>query len=374
MKQALFVRMFLFVALGVLVYSSQVFAAGTPSPALTKAKQDAEAKGWAFETSHDDIVAQAKKEGQLRVLSSLDPDSFGPMADSFKKKYPFINIQITEITGSSAVQRHLLELKAGTFSGADVLHASQDAYSEFAAHAKKLDVLGMAQQGVLKINPKMIDPRNRAVVGIATGLCSIAYNKNLVPPDQVPNQLEDILKPFFKGKKFVVDIRPHCMAALMVSQGEEWVVNYARKIKEQDPIWVRGNTRALTSIAVGENMMHQLTNYHSCVRASAKDKTKNLVCKVIEPVSVRIQEPDFIVKNATNLASALLFLEHEASPEGQKILDEIEPMKSSIYSGGEVSKAVEGKKISLNDFDTYHKTQEWMKKILQAYGFPKAKR
>ena len=360
------------VTLGTWIFSGQAFGAAAPSPALLKAQQEAATKGLSFETDRNEILAKAKKEGRVRVLSSLDPDSFKPMADSFKKKYPFIDIQISELTGTEAMLRHLLELKAGTFSGADVLHASQDAYSEFSAHAMKLDILGMAEQGVLGINPKMIDPNNRAVVAIATGLCSIAYNKKLLPANRVPNQLEDVLKPAFKGKKFMVDIRPHCMAALMVGQGEEWVLNYARKIKEQDPVWVRGNTRALTSIAVGENTMHQLTNYHSCVRAARKDKTKNLTCKVIEPVSVRIQEPDFIVKNATNVAAALLFLEHEASPEGQKILDEVEPLKSSIFSGGEVSKAVEGKKISLNDFSTYAKTQGWMKKIIEAYGFPKA--
>jgi ABC-type Fe3+ transport system substrate-binding protein len=230
----------------------------------------------------------------------------------------------------------------------------------------------MAEQGVLKINPKLIDPENRSIVAIASGLCSIAYNKSLVPGDRVPNQLEDMLRPEFKGKKMVVDIRPHCMSALMVAQGEEWVVNFARKLKEQDPVWVRGNTRALTAISVGEYQMHQLTNYHSCVRAAQKDKTKNLVCKVIEPVSIRIQEPDFIVKTATNVNAGLLFLEHEVSPEGQKILDEIEPMKSSIFGDGQVNKLLKGKKISLNVFRTYHKTQGWMKMIVEAYGFPKA--
>ncbi len=373
MKLGFFMQWVAVALLGVWFYASPALAAA-PSAALTKAKQDAAAKGFSFETSRDDIIAKAKKEGRLRVLSSLDPDSFKPMIDSFKKKYPFIDTHISELTGTEALQRHLLELKAGTLKDWDILHASQDAYSELSAHALKIDVLGMAEQGVLRINPKMIDPENRAVVAIATGLCSVAYNKKLVPENLVPNQLEDVFKAEFKGQKMVVDIRPHCMAALMVSQGEEWVINFARKLKAQEPAWVRGNTRALTSIAAGEYAMHQLTNYHSCVRAAQKDRTKNLVCKVIEPVSARIQEPDFIVKNANHVASALLFLEHEASPEGQKVLDEFEPMKSSIYSGGEISKAVQGKKISLNDFTTYAKTEGWMKKIVEAYGFPKATR
>jgi ABC-type Fe3+ transport system substrate-binding protein len=352
--------------------SAPARGAAAPSPALLKAKQEAEAKGFAFETSRDEIIAKARKEGRLRVLSSLDPASFKPMADSFRKKYPFIDVQISELTGTEALQRHLLELKAGTLKEWDILHASEDHYTDFNSHTMKIDLLGMAEQGVLKINPKLIDPENRSIVAIASGLCSIAYNKSLVPGDRVPNQLEDMLRPEFKGKKMVVDIRPHCMSALMVAQGEEWVVNFARKLKEQDPVWVRGNTRALTAISVGEYQMHQLTNYHSCVRAAQKDKTKNLVCKVIEPVSIRIQEPDFIVKTATNVNAGLLFLEHEVSPEGQKILDEIEPMKSSIFGDGQVNKLLKGKKISLNDFRTYHKTQGWMKMIVEAYGFPKA--
>ena len=360
------------IALGGGLFAAQASGATVPNPALLKAKQEAEARGLAFETSREEIVAKAKKEARLRVLSTLDPSSFKPMADSFRKKYPFIDIQISEITGTEALQRHLLELKAGTLKDWDVLHASEDSYSDFMTHVLKIDVLGMAEQGVLKINQKMIDPENRAIVAVASGLCSIAYNKSLVPGDRVPNQFEDILRPEFKGKKLVVDIRPHCMSALMVAQGEEWVINFARKLKEQEPVWVRGNTRALTSISVGEYQMHQLTNYHSCVRATWKDKMKNLVCKVIEPVPIRIQETDFVVKTASNVNAGLLFLEHEASPEGHKVLDEIEPMKSSIFGPGQVSKTLQGKKISLNDFRTYHKTQNWMKMVVEAYGFPKA--
>lgn len=351
--------------------NSPLFAAA-PGAGVAKAKQEAEAKGFIFENSRDDIVAKAKKEGKVRVLSSLDSASFKPMADSFKKKYPFIDIQIHELTGTEAMQRHLLELKAGTVKEWDVGHASEDFYSDFVAHTMKFDLLGMAEQGVLKMNPKMVDPNNRTVVAIATGLCAMAYNKGRVPAERVPNQLEDVLRPEFKGRKFIVDVRPHCMAGLMATMGEEWVVNYARKIKEQEPVWVRGNTRALTAISVGEYELHQLTNYHSCVRATKKDKSKSLVCKIIEPVPGRLEEPNFIFKAAPNPYAALLFLEHGASPEGQKILDDVEPVKSSIYGLGEVSKIVQGKKTSINDYRTYHKTQGWMRMITEAYGFPKA--
>src|SRR5262245_21129266 len=127
-------RMAVLVVFGCGIFSAQANGAAAPSPALLKAKQDAEAQGLAFEPNHDDIVAKAKKAGRLRVLSTLDPSSFKPMADSFKKKYPSIEIQISELTGTEALQRHLLELKAGTLKDWDVLHASEDSYSDFSPH------------------------------------------------------------------------------------------------------------------------------------------------------------------------------------------------------------------------------------------------
>jgi ABC-type Fe3+ transport system substrate-binding protein len=164
------------------------------------------------------------------------------------------------------------------------------------------------------------------------------------------------------------------MAALTAGMGEEWVMNYARKIKEQQPVFVRGNTRALTAIVAGEYVMHQMTNYHSCVRASKKDVTKSLVCHLVEPIPARIQEVEQVVKTAPHPYAAVLFLEHEASTEGQKVVDEFEPLKSHVYADGEIAKLARGRKVSLNDFKTYHSTPKWMKMVLETYGFPKAEK
>jgi ABC-type Fe3+ transport system substrate-binding protein len=236
----------------------------------------------------------------------------------------------------------------------------------------KFDLLAMAQHGILAINPKMVDPGYRTVVSVGGALCGMVYNRELVPPNQVPNKWEDFLKPEFKGKKFLVDIRPYCNAALVSVLGDEWVKNYASKLKDQQPVWARGQTRALAAIVAGEYAMHQVANYHSCVRAQAKDPRKVLVCKLIEPVPVRLQENDFVMRTSTHPHAALLFLEHQASREGQKILDEVEPVKSSLYVDGEVAKLIKGKKIALNDFSTYKDGVRRMKMILEAFGFPNA--
>ena len=155
----------------------------------------------------------------------------------FSKKYLFIEVRMQEIGGPEALQRFLLELKAGTVKDFDTSEASSEFFLEFAAHAMKMDFLNMAQKGILGFNPQMVDPESRAVVAVASSICSIAYNKNRLAPNAVPDKWEDFLKPEFKGRKFIADIRPQCMASMMAGMGEEWVIKYCSSVKEQQPVW-----------------------------------------------------------------------------------------------------------------------------------------
>ncbi len=52
----------------------EIFAASAnSSSSIAKAKLQAEANGFIFEASHDEIVAKAKREGKLRALIGWDP-------------------------------------------------------------------------------------------------------------------------------------------------------------------------------------------------------------------------------------------------------------------------------------------------------------
>ena len=105
--------------------------AATAPSALQKAKQDAEAKGFIFETSHDEIVAKARKEGKLRVVTSLEMETLKPVSEAFKKKYPFIDLRAEEIAGTDTYQRMLLEMKSGSASGWDVNYLTTDFYDDY---------------------------------------------------------------------------------------------------------------------------------------------------------------------------------------------------------------------------------------------------
>jgi ABC-type Fe3+ transport system substrate-binding protein len=344
------------------------------TPAM-KAQQSAQSRGFVFETSHEEIVAKAKKEGKLRVISSLDPETYKQLTASFKQKYPFIEFTLTAVDGSEAAQRFLMELKAGSGKSWDSIHLSRDFYNEFAAHIKKIDILGMAQQKVLSIPIGMIDPNRRNIVAEASAIQAVVYNKELIPPEKVPNTWEDFLKPELKGRKFLIDIRPHGMVSLVPGLGEAWVKSYASKLKDQEPIWVRGYARALASMSAGEYALHQQANYQSCVEVAEKHPTKSIVCKIIEPVPVRLIELQGVTMSAANPYAALLWLEFQASPAGQRIIDKYEPLKSSVFGpGSELAKVTEGKKLSIDKWDSFEQIPGWYDMVEKAFGLPQAEK
>ena len=340
-----------------------------------KAEQSSVSDGYTFLSSHDEIVDKAKKEGKLHVIRSLSADTFNNTVAAFKQKYPFItDISAYEFKGTEGPQRFVLELQAGRGREWDVFDVAPEQYSEFAPFLKKFDILAMSKAGVLAIPPQMIDPKSRNVVSITAGVHVVGYNKKVISENRVPNTWDDFLKPEFKGKKFLVDIRPQGFAALAALKGEEWMINYARKIKEQDPIWTRG-TQALVRMATGEETMYHLAYYHSCtLRAKEKQQKvsdNSLGCKVIEPIPIRIGDRTAVSLFATNPYAALLWVEFQASATAQKIIDAHEPLKSSLYvPDSEINKLVKGRQIAVNDWQTFHNTERWMELSVKALGFP----
>lgn len=348
--------------------------AATSDSMLSQVKPKAEGQGYILLSSHDEIVARAKKEGKLRALSLVGQQSYKPLINAFKRRYPFVgDVSLEEIGATEAPQRLLLELKAGGAAEWDVLSVAPDFYAEYLLYIKKFDILGMAMQKVLAIPLPMIDPKNRVAVSITSSIHAIAYSKKLIPEDRVPGTWEDFLRPEFKGKKFLVDIRPIGFAALAAGLGQEWMLDYARKIAAQDPVWIRGMSRYLTAIAAGEYALFPLAFHYSCLREAAKDPTASLGCKVIEPVPARIQ--NFVALNnaASHPYSGLLWVEFLATPEGQKIIDDYEPFNASLYSpGSKLATLIQGKKLSVNNWETVHNSERWQSMAFEAFGFPKA--
>jgi iron(III) transport system substrate-binding protein len=359
----------IFFFLGVCFFAT---IASAQNNAMLQAKSAAEAKGYIFETSRDAILAKAKKEGKLVVFSSQDADTIRAAADAFRKKYPFIDLKASEIAGTDTYRRMIQELSLGKPTGWDVNYVAFDYYAEYLPHQKKFDMLGMAKHGVLQIPAEMIDPVNRNIVALQTNLQALAYNKKLVSESKLPATYEDMLKPEFKGRKFATDIRPRAIAALVPAWGLEKVLSYSKRLAAQEPIWTRGDSRSMPYMTGGEIPMILGLNYKSYLRFKDKDVQDVLGSRVIEPVPVRLTEAEGVSGTAQNPYAALLWLEFQAGPEAQAILDKVDRAASHLIAGTFHERAMRSKKVSLLGWEHYPHMQKYEEEVVKAFGFPRA--
>ena len=374
MTAVLFEFITMLCASALLIVSSSV-SVEAQSAALRQAKSSAETKGYVFETNHDEIVAKAKKERQLRFLSTWDSKVVEQMSKGLKKKYPFLDLTVGEHGSVESAQRFLLELKAGRGKEWDAVRLYTEFYDQYIPFLKKFDLLGMAEQGVLTIPPKMVDPRSRNSLFLTSEPSVVAYNKKLISEDKVPNTWQDFLKPEFKGRKFITDIRPLALAVLVPGWGMEKVLDFAKKIAAQDPVWVRGHTKPLTAVMAGEYALFLGPNYASVRGVQAKDRAGAVGYKILEPIPLRIHDANAVLESAANPYGALLLLEFAASPDGQNIIDQYWPLAASAFApGSHQEKILKGKVLSIVDASHYEKLDDYMDKIVEVYGFPKATR
>jgi ABC-type Fe3+ transport system substrate-binding protein len=316
------------------------------------------------------ILEGAKKEAKLTVSPAFDEKSIPIMVKAFEKKYPFIKVSWTSADGIPAYQRQLFELSAGR-ANLDIFSSNIAFWSEYFKQnvVKNVDFKGMAQGGHLNIPLEMIDGSGMVVwLGSYTGV--LVYNTKLVTPEKTPKSWEACLDPYFNGK-FSVDTKPNVLAWLTPAWGAEKLLGFARKIKENNPIWSRGNIRNLTMLTSGEISLNCGNYVHSTQRALNQDPNIKMV--VPDPFPVSFHEPEAIYAGAKNIHSALLWIEFLASKEGQQVAESLEPGRGSfLVEGTLTNKLMKGAKVSLCGDECRGTEDKLMQRIAtEAWGFPK---
>ena len=74
--------------------------------------------------SADDLVSAAKKEAEVNLYLSTDLNDANGMIQSFKKKYPFIEVKFFRAGNEKLLSRILTETAADKFNGDVILISS----------------------------------------------------------------------------------------------------------------------------------------------------------------------------------------------------------------------------------------------------------
>jgi len=258
------------------------------------------------------LLDGAKNEGQLSIYTSNSVVA-GVVAQAFEKKFSFI--KVSAWTAESPVQlRRVLEENRAARYIADVVESSpesigilrrenllQEIYSpELAAYGDETKVKG--NLGVLYWT-------NREIY------FSLGFNTKIIPPNEAPKVLKDLLEPKLKGN---IGISGH-------STGARWVgavldlagMDYLEKLARQD---VRVHNvagpamRAL--VAAGEIPVTPTISQSNIIRA--KRQGAPVDWRPMEPVMAAVGH-SAMFKRLPHPHAALLFLDYLHSKEGQQV-------------------------------------------------------
>ena len=257
------------------------------------------------------LLAGARKEGVVVLYTSLNTQDSVPLTSAFEKKYG-VKTQLWRSSSEQVVQRAVTEAHAGRFV-ADV----------FETNGPEMEALYREQLLEMFQSPSFMDlppaafPAHRHYVADRFNFFTIAYNTNLVKPDEVPNTYQDLLHPRFVGRIGLEAGDVDWFGAMVTHMGEQKGMAYFRALAAARPQIRSGHTLMGQLVASGEIPLAANIYNHNAERVAVRGapiKWKALVPTFGRPNSVGM------ARRAAHPHAALLFADFLLSREGQTIL------------------------------------------------------
>jgi iron(III) transport system substrate-binding protein len=243
-----------------------------------------------------------------------------PIAEAFEKKYG-IKVSLWRASGEKVVQRALTEARAGRFTP-DVIETDGIEMEILAREKLLTEFFSPAFNDI----PPTAFPPHRQYVADRFNFFVIAYNTNLVKPNDIPAAYQDLLQPRWAGKIGIEAGDTDWFGALVKSMGEKEGLAYFRKLAESRPQIRTGHTLMSELVAAGEIPIAAAVYNHAVERLATNGA----------PIRWKALAPTFgragavaVARNAPHPHAALLFADFILSRQGQELIKQRNRVPSS---------------------------------------------
>src|SRR3979411_482137 len=262
------------------------------------------------------LIEAAKKEAKVVLYSAMDLPVGEKLGKAFEAKYPGIAVQI-ERSGSERLFQRLDQEFASGIRAADVVNSS-DA-SHFISWKKNGWMAPFVSEDIAQhFLPEFRDPDGMSATS-RIYLSSIAYNTNLVKPEDAPKSFADLLDPKWAGK--MVKGHPAYSGTIMTATFQivrELGWGYFEKLATQRIMQVQSSTDPPKKLALGERaVMADGNDYNLLQLKDAGQPVEPIYPTEGTPTSTG---PTGVFKSAPNPNAARLFRNWLHTPEGQQLL------------------------------------------------------
>jgi iron(III) transport system substrate-binding protein len=286
--------------------STRVLASAPPPEPITQALIDA-----------------AKKEGQVVYYTSTDLPVAEKVAKAFEAKYPGIAVR-TERTGAERVFQRIGQEYSSNIHAVDVVNSSDAAH--FIVWKRDAVLLPYVPEDVAKYPVEHRDVDGQ-FASFRVWLSIIAYNTNMVKPEEAPKSFADLLDPKWKGK--IVKAHPGYSGTIMTATYQMqrdlgW--SFFEQLAKQNIMQVQSSADPPKKLDLGERAVMADGNEYNIFELKEKGRP-------VEPVyategSPLIIGPNGIFKSSPNPNAAKLFQSFCLGREAQQLIIDVGGLRS----------------------------------------------
>jgi iron(III) transport system substrate-binding protein len=263
----------------------------------------------------DQLYAAAKSEGQVTIFAPTPDEIMAKMVDAFSQKYPGVKVNITDITAGQTVERIVTESATGKVS-VDASQASLDTIEPLVQRQLLATVdwskfTDGAPQNLVAVNGQGVAYYHLPNL--------LAYNTKLLKDSDLPTQWEDLTKPQWKGGKMLLDNRGHFIDHMGFQWGEDKLLQYARDLKAQQPLFIPRMVDGANRLAAGEAALATVS-MNDLVRFQAKGAPMQIV--PVQPINASAFVV-YVLKNAPHPNAARLWTAWAVSKEGRALFEKV---------------------------------------------------
>ncbi len=286
--------------------ATRVVAAAPPAEPVTQALIDA-----------------AKKEGKVVYYTSIDLPVAEKIAKAFEAKYPGIAVR-TERSGAERIFQRIGQENGSNIHACDVVNSSDAAH--FIVWKRDGLLAPYVSEDIAKYPAEHKDA-DGLFASFRVTLSIIAYNSDLVKPEEAPKSFADLLEPKWTGK--IVKAHPGYSGTILTAtyqMARDLGWEYFEKLAKQKIMQVQSAADPPKKLALGERAV--MADGAEYVILQQHDSGKPTVPVYAKEGTPLIVGPNGMFKSAPNPNAAKLFQAFCFSPECQQLIIETGGMRS----------------------------------------------
>ncbi|MFL5067376.1 MAG: extracellular solute-binding protein [Xanthobacteraceae bacterium] len=285
-------------ALGLTIFASPLRAAAPPPEAITPA-----------------LIEAAKKEGKVVWYTSVDLPLAERITKTFQDRFPGVVARV-ERSGAERIFQRIGQEYSSNIYAVDVVNSSDAAH--LILWKRNGWLAPYVPEDVAKHYPAEHKDADGTFASFRVFLCPIAYNTNLVKPEEAPKSYADLLDPKWTGK--IVKAHPGYSGTILTATHQMardigWP--YLEKLAQQKVMQVQSASDPPKKLALGERAI--MADGVEYVLFQLKEKGDPIEIVYANEGTPLIIGPNAVFKNAPNPNAARLLQSWMFSAECQQL-------------------------------------------------------